>query len=61
MEELTMKPTLTKPLTQLADEAKTITTDKERDNFICDNFVDFMDIIFMTDKEFKEYLEENRK
>ncbi len=56
-----MKPTLTKPLTQLADEAKTITTDKERDNFICDNFVDFMDIIFMTDKEFKEYLEENRK
>ena len=56
-----MKPTLTKPLTQLADEAATITTDREKENFFYDNFLDILDIAFMTDKELKEYLEESRK
>ena len=51
-----MKTILTKSIAQLAEDAAKITTDKERDNFICDNFVDIMDIVFMTDKELKEYL-----
>lgn len=54
---------LTKPLTQLADEAATITTDGEKENFFYDNFLDILDIAFMTDKELKEYLalKESRK
>lgn len=56
-----MKTILTKSINQLAEEASTITTTEERDNFLCDNFVDILDIAFMTDRELKEYLEETRR
>lgn len=45
---------LTKTLSQLADEASQLTTQKERENFIWSNFLDIMDLATASNKELKE-------
>lgn len=49
---------LTKTLSQLADEASQLTTQKERENFIWSNFLDIMDLATASNKELKELKKE---
>lgn len=45
-----------KTLKQLADEAKTIKSKKERDNYIYRNIFDLLDISTATDKELAQFI-----